>query len=67
MDTVKVYSTTDEVLVFPVDDAGAGIGEEEYFSEELGRDRENFDVMLAELPLMIEPGSLKVEANRVLT
>lgn len=67
MQTVKVYETTDEVLVFPVDESGEGIGEEEYFGEELGRDKDNYDVMLAELPLMISPKGMRVEAHRELT
>lgn len=65
--TVKVYMTTDEVLVFPVDGSGDGIGEEEYFSKELGRDRDDFDVMLAQLPLVVQPKGLSVEPKRQLT
>ncbi len=62
---LKIFEGTDEVLIFEVDEGGAGIGEEDFF-EKGGRDREEYDVSLVELPIEIT-SRIRCEPNRVLT
>ena len=47
---VKVYCNENEMMVFPIDEAGNGIGEHSYFEED-DKNRGDYDVFLAELPL----------------
>ncbi len=69
---LKMFRTTDEVLLFAVDGEGNAIGDEAFFEgkEEDGykgeRDPEDYDASLIELPLAISTGDLQAEPDRVL-
>jgi hypothetical protein len=62
-----VYEGRNEVLVFQAhvatDGTTTGIGEKEYFGKGSGRDPDEYDQKLIELPLMIKAG-VKTEAER---
>ena len=62
---VAIYTDIDgEVIVFPVVD-GLPVGTKEYFFDNSGRDIEDYDIELVELPLVIR-STLRTRASKVL-
>lgn len=61
---VSVFEGEGEVLIFPTDGSGEAIGSYDYF-EKGGRKREDYDIQLVELPLVIST-RLCVDADRIL-
>jgi len=58
---VAVYESDSEVVIFAVNEAGEHLKVEEYFFQESGRDKDDYNISIMALPLQIQ-SDLRVDS-----
>jgi len=60
---VAVYEGGNDMMIFPVSRDGSHVGIEEYFGPKIGRDKDDYNITVGELPVLIK-SSIKAELER---